>query len=63
MVKLAQNYVLNKKYMLNREQCLTTSFYGIIAEFDEFESLSCMVHLIGALVAECADIIIILSWQ
>ena len=29
MVKLAQNYVPNKKYALNSEQCLTTSFYGI----------------------------------
>ena len=29
-VNLAQNYALNKKYALNSEQRLTTSFYGII---------------------------------
>ena len=27
--KLAQNYALNKKYALNSEECLTTSFYGV----------------------------------
>ena len=29
MVTLTQNYALNKKYALNSEQRLTTSFYGI----------------------------------
>ena len=28
--KTSKNYALNKKYALNNEQRLTTSFYGII---------------------------------
>ena len=28
VVRLVENYALNKKYVLNSEQCLATNFYG-----------------------------------
>ena len=38
-VKLTLNYTLNKNNALNSEQCLTTSFYGIVKVFLTFHKI------------------------
>ena len=41
-IDLAQNYALNKKDALNSEQRLTTSFYGMIAYYQDLLTFTIM---------------------